>query len=85
MDMSDPEDRNRSFAEQLGDALSLDPSRRSAAGDNLADQKSQALANDLAGNHPSLLERGLFGQPGAESQITQSCLDDVFGSESDED
>ena len=76
--MSDPEDRNRSFAEQLGDALSVDPSRRSAAGDNLADRMSQALANDLAGNHPSLLERGLFGRAGAESQITQSYFDDAL-------
>ena len=83
--MSDPEDRNRSFADQLGDALSVDPSRSCAVGDNLPDKMSQALANDLAGNHPSLLERGLFGHAGAESEIAQSYLDNVFGSESDKD
>ena len=76
--MSDHEDHHRSFADQLGDALSPDPSRRTAAGDIFADQVSQAMANDLAGNHPSELERGVFGHGSFASQQSQSMLDDIF-------
>jgi hypothetical protein len=75
-------DRNQSFAERLGDALGPDPTRRTATGDTMADQISQSLANNLAGNHPSLLERGVYGKGSASSQIGQSMLDDAFGNES---
>jgi hypothetical protein len=75
---------HRSFAEQLGDALSLDPTRRTATGEALADQISQFLANNLADNDPSLLERGIYGKGSASSQIAQSMFDDAFGDESEE-
>jgi hypothetical protein len=82
--MSHQVDRNRSFVEQLGDALSPDPTRRAATGDTLADEISQSLANNLAGNHPSLLERGFYGKGSASSKFAQSMFDDAFGNESEE-
>jgi len=84
--MWNPDERNRSLTDQLADALSLDPSKRTVAGHTLADQESQGLTNDLTGNHPAPWERGMFGRGAAASQGSQALWDDVLrnGSEGED-
>jgi hypothetical protein len=77
--MWNPDERNRSLADQFADALSPDPSKRTVAGHTLADQVSQGLTNDLTGNHPG----GLFGGGAAASQGSQALWDEVLRSGSE--
>jgi hypothetical protein len=78
--MFDPEEKSRSFADQLGDAMSFDPDRQNAAGNTMADAISQSLANSLAGNHPAS-DRTMFGSGSFASRMTQNLLDDTFSNE----
>ncbi|HEV3142231.1 MAG TPA: hypothetical protein VGY57_17015, partial [Vicinamibacterales bacterium] len=72
------EHRSRSFADQLSDALSPDPTRNTASGTNLADSISQSFANSIAGNDATG-DRDFFGSGTLAEKTTQDYFDDAFG------
>ena len=81
---NEDEHKNRSFADQLGDALSFDPARRSASGETLADSISQSFANSIAGNRTEG-DRDVFGGGSLSEKTAQNYFDDAFGPEKESD
>jgi hypothetical protein len=67
-----------SFNDALANALSPNPRRRAAAGDTVADIFTQAMANDVAGNDVSLIERGVFGTGSPSRDMAQYLADEAF-------
>jgi hypothetical protein len=78
----DPEEKNRSLADQWADAMSFDPVRRSATGDTMADALSQGLVNSLAGNRPGA-DRFRYGSGSFAKKLTQDWMDDAFATRED--
>jgi hypothetical protein len=75
---SDRDTRNESLADQLADALSPNPFKRVKSSSTLADSVSRALANDLAGNDPSVTERAVFGGRHPLRTLQQYIMDGLF-------